>query len=145
MVFLGREGVMEIGDGSCVPRVAGHGTCQETVFVVNKAGDDHFHKLSRELGERGWGCLGCPGGTTEQPLDSGLCSIPKSVNEEFTHCHSVNARRSLNGVQNHLSMRRWVFSQTLWLLFDDARAIDPSLFIHLRFLALIPQLGWDKP
>lgn len=46
---FGREGVMEVGDSGDVPRVAGHGACQEKARVVNKVGYNRFHGLLREL------------------------------------------------------------------------------------------------
>lgn len=107
MLFVNREGVMEIGDGSRVPRVTGHGARQKAVFVVDEVGDDHSHKLLWELGNWGRRRDGYLGGTsTEQPFDLGFCSVPKSVNEGFTRCRRINTMRLLNGMQNHLSTRK---------------------------------------
>ena len=80
---------MEVVDGDHVPRVTGQGTRHETAFVVNEAGDDHFHKLLRELGDWGW-AYGGRLREIEQPHDVGFGSVPKSVNEEFAHYHNVS-------------------------------------------------------
>ena len=53
VTIVGREGVMEIGDGGNVPRETCHGARQEGARIVNEVGDDRFHKLLRELGD--WG------------------------------------------------------------------------------------------
>ena len=45
MRVVGREGVVKIGDGGNVPRVACNGACQEAARVVNEVGGDQFHKL----------------------------------------------------------------------------------------------------
>jgi len=82
---------VEILDGDHVPRVTGHGARQEAGFVVDEAGNDHFHKFLGEFGDGGWAC----GGrllhiSTERPSDYGFGSVPDSVNEEFAHCYNVN-------------------------------------------------------
>jgi hypothetical protein len=46
-----REGVVKMGDSSNVPRVAGHGTCQEGGGVVNEVGDNCFHEFLWEPGD----------------------------------------------------------------------------------------------
>ena len=88
---------MESGDGSYVPRVTGHGTCQKTMFVVSEVGDDYFHELLWELGD--WGRMRGErlwGATKEQPDDFGFGSVPKLVDEEFTRCRGVSETRLLN-------------------------------------------------
>ena len=42
------EGVVNVGDGGDVPRVAGHGACQEGAGVVNEVQDDRFHEFLRK-------------------------------------------------------------------------------------------------
>jgi len=44
--------VMEVRDGSDVPRVTGQGACAETADVVAKICDDHFDDLQGEPGGR---------------------------------------------------------------------------------------------
>ena len=53
VAVLCREGVMKMGDGDDVPRVACHGTCEEGGGVVNEVGHDHFYEVLWELGD--WG------------------------------------------------------------------------------------------
>ena len=50
-IVLDREGVMEMGNGSNIPRIACHGTRDKGLFVVNEAGDNHFYELLWKLGD----------------------------------------------------------------------------------------------
>ena len=88
---------MESGDGSYVPRVTGHGTCQEAAFVVSEVGNDYLHELLWEPGDWRWTCGGRLWGR-ERLHDFGFGSVPKLVDEEFTRCRSVNKTTSLNGM-----------------------------------------------
>ena len=83
-LVVGRKGVMKIGDGSNVPRVACHGAHEEAMRVVDEVENDHIYQLSRELGDWGRTFSGRIWGTSteqpeEQPLDFGFGSIPKFV------------------------------------------------------------------
>jgi hypothetical protein len=40
---VGGEGVMKMGYGGDVPRVAGQGTCNESAEIVSEVGDDDFY------------------------------------------------------------------------------------------------------
>ena len=52
-----REGMVRVGGGCDIPRVAGHGERKEGEDVVDEIGDNHFHEL---LGKRGdWGRAQC--------------------------------------------------------------------------------------
>ena len=88
--LIDREGVVKMGDDGDVPRVAGHGACQEGGGVVNEVGDNCFHKVLREPGDwrRMWGrCLQRISG--EVPLDFGLASVPELFGEQFDRYSSV--------------------------------------------------------
>ena len=82
VIVVSCEGVMKVGDGSDVPRVACRGACQEGARVANEVGDNQSHELLRELGNWGQMCSGRPLGTsTERPVDFGFCPVPKLVNK----------------------------------------------------------------
>ena len=79
---VGCESMVKMGDGSDVPRVTCQGACQEGAGVVDEVGNDHSHKLLRELGDWGRACGKRLRGTSkEQPLDFGYASVPKFVDE----------------------------------------------------------------
>ena len=108
---VGCEGVMERGDGSHVPRVTCHGTCQESAVVVNEVGDDYFHELLWELGDWGRRCGGRLWGASDKQREkSSFGSVPKSVDEEFIRCRTVNEIGSLDGIWKHLLTRMSVSS-----------------------------------
>ena len=93
-IVIGREGVVKMVNSSSVPRVTRHGTRQEAACVVSEVGDDHLHNLLWKLGGCRCTCGGHFRGTSsEQPLDCGLGSVPKLVNEEFARYRSVSAMR----------------------------------------------------
>ena len=73
---------MKVGDSGNVPRVTGHGACQEAGCVVNEVGDDHFHDLLREIGDwgRAWGGR-LWGTSTVRPVDLGFGPVPKFGNK----------------------------------------------------------------
>lgn len=58
LAFL--EAVMEMRDGSDVPRMTRHGACQEAVCIMNEVGDNRFHEVLRDGGERPVGASGPP-------------------------------------------------------------------------------------
>ena len=104
--FVSGEGVVEIGDGDHVPRVTGHGTGDDTVFVINEVGDDDLHRFLREFGDWGRTCDGwLHVRKREKPFDFGFGPVPKPVNEELVRYHSVNATRLSDRMGNDLSRR----------------------------------------
>ena len=48
--IIGDEGVVKMGEGGDIPRIAGQGACQDGVGVVNEVGENCVHKFSRKLG-----------------------------------------------------------------------------------------------
>jgi len=72
VALTGRDGVVEMGDCSDIPRVACHGACEEGGGVVNEVGNDHFDEVLREFCDWGRAIRRCLWGTSvEQPLDFG--------------------------------------------------------------------------
>ena len=75
LTVVGRKGVMEIGDGSNVPRVTCQGACKEGVGVVEEVRNNRCHKFLRKLGD--WGPARgrrLRGASIEQVLDFGRAS-----------------------------------------------------------------------
>ena len=60
-----------------------HGTCAETAHVIGEAVDDLFNKLQGKSGDTGCACRGGLRRSTPgtDAVDSGLTSIPNSLNE----------------------------------------------------------------
>ena len=50
---VGREGVVKMGDGCDIPRVAGHGARKEGESDINEVGDNQIDELLRKPGD--WG------------------------------------------------------------------------------------------
>ena len=72
---VSREGVVKVGDGCDVPRVAGHGAHKESAGVADE--EVQFCELLRKLGDWGCVCGGCLRGTSkEHLLDFGLAPPP---------------------------------------------------------------------
>ena len=75
-IVIDREGVMEMGDSSNVPRVACQGTRQEGGGIVDEVGNDDLYKFLRKLGDWRPACgRRIRGTSTEQPLDFGHAAV----------------------------------------------------------------------
>ena len=80
--FVGREGVVKMGDGCGVPRVTCHGARKKGGCVVSKVGDNYMHEILRELGYWGGTWSGRLWGTSASPLfDFDLGSV-KNLHHE---------------------------------------------------------------
>jgi len=101
---------MEVGDGSNVPRIAGHGTRDKGAFIVNEVGDNHFYELLWELGDWARACgRGLWGGSIEQPPDFGYGPVPNLVDEQLARYQTARMLNETAGddLQKHLLRRTW--------------------------------------
>ena len=93
-MVVGREGMMKMRDSSDVPRITCCGTCEEGALVANEVRDNPFHKLLREIGDRGWVYCGrVRGSSSTGRLDFGFVSVPKLISKQFNRYNSINTTK----------------------------------------------------
>ena len=85
-VAVDEEVMVGVRDGGDIPGVTSQGAHAKTGHVVDEICNDHFNDLQGK--SCGGGCRRIPRKDTPGtgPPDSGLTSVPNSLDEQLNHC-----------------------------------------------------------
>lgn len=127
------KGVMKVWDGNNVPGITRQRTRFESLDIVGKISDGHFHKFVRE-GAQGLdsGCL-WSSVMTEYAVDLGFAPVPDDASEEVEPFATSRTRWS-EVVMGTVS-RRWYLTRMTWVASNNT---------HPRFVETLRRWGKGK-